>query len=553
MKKLNLDWITDVIGEDYKNWKKGDVVTVKAQTGTGKTHFIKTKLIPYMKSYEKMLLVCNRVNLKRQSKKDLFTYFNIPLPNTLKELDDVVTVGNVTITSYQAIAEFRNKANYGQGEAFDLNEYDYIVCDEAHHIISDSGFANKTDLAFMELIRNKHTNAVKVFITATMDEIIASINKSIEDIKAIGFGSYSDIKIHNYAPKGDYSYLNIKYFKDLNDITKTIKNDRYSDYKWLVFVHSAKNGQLMSKELDGICSNSYIDKNTDIEENEDLKSIIIDSKFNSKVLISTKCLDNGINIKDEQVKNIVVMTFDKTTFIQEIGRIRIDIENAPEINLFIPTFDSRNFRGLLNDIEKKKAMLDEYEEDKNVFNMKYNRGLSKMYDDIFYIDKDGGFTINMNGYVRLYKDKLFMEDMEVKFKSDKDFAYVKEQLSWLELEDSFNVANLLPSVIDDVVSNELQNFLEDSYENEIPYTKDYFLDVMNSIIESDDNLRVTLNKLDGRKSRSKGQAIYNKLFTELYKNEIITHNFIVSSKPKLETTNGKRKKITYWVITIIES
>lgn len=36
-KRLNLDWVTDAVGDDYKNWRKGDVVKIKAQTGTGKT------------------------------------------------------------------------------------------------------------------------------------------------------------------------------------------------------------------------------------------------------------------------------------------------------------------------------------------------------------------------------------------------------------------------------------------------------------------------------------------------------------------------------------
>lgn len=68
----------------------------------------------------------------------------------------------------------------------------------------------------------------------------------------------------------------------------------------------------------------------------ELDSIINNSKFNRKVLIATKTLDNGINIKDNKVKNIVIMAWDKITFIQMLGRRRVNIEDADTVNLYIP-------------------------------------------------------------------------------------------------------------------------------------------------------------------------------------------------------------------------
>lgn len=77
--KLNIERITDVIGDDYyKKWRSGDVVKIQAQTGSGKTHFIVNTLANQLLEYEfnpkmneKMLILCNRINLKRQLKKDL--------------------------------------------------------------------------------------------------------------------------------------------------------------------------------------------------------------------------------------------------------------------------------------------------------------------------------------------------------------------------------------------------------------------------------------------------------------------------------------------------
>lgn len=42
--KLNLKFVSDVIGEDYKKWKRGEIVLISAQTGTGKNYFIENVL-----------------------------------------------------------------------------------------------------------------------------------------------------------------------------------------------------------------------------------------------------------------------------------------------------------------------------------------------------------------------------------------------------------------------------------------------------------------------------------------------------------------------------
>ena len=69
-------------------------------------------------------------------------------------------------------------------------------------------------------------------------------------------------------------------------------------------------------------------------DNSELKKYIIENeRFECKVLITTSVLDNGVNIKDDDVTNIIIDSFDKVTFIQEIGRIRIDIKNAKTIKL----------------------------------------------------------------------------------------------------------------------------------------------------------------------------------------------------------------------------
>ena len=55
-------YITDEIGEKYKEWGAGDKVFITAPTGTGKTHFILNILLPYAAKYNKCVSVQNPVS-----------------------------------------------------------------------------------------------------------------------------------------------------------------------------------------------------------------------------------------------------------------------------------------------------------------------------------------------------------------------------------------------------------------------------------------------------------------------------------------------------------
>lgn len=542
--KLKLEWVTDVIKEDYKNWNLGDVVTIQAQTGTGKTYFVKNKLVPYLEDWEEMLIVANRINLKRQLKNDLFDYYNTPIPTT-EDIDDVTKIGNVTIMSYQQIAEMQNGDNYNLFN-MNLNKFKYIVCDECHFFLSDASFNNKCDLAFEQLIIGRHTHSIKIFISATIEEIEQSINKCFNDSVSRCFGSLvNKNQIHKYSTGVDYSYLDITYFKKINDIISTIKNDE-SENKWLIFINSISNGTYIIDQLTEYCAVNIITKDTNIEENDDLKLIINQGKFKSKVLICTKAMDNGINIQDELVKNIVIDTYDKTTFIQELGRIRVDINNPYTVNLYINTKSYSSFNTLLNkQYLPKQRLIDLYNNNINEFNMTYSRNYGVLPKDIFILNDNNDkspFDINILGYARLIRDIEFCELMKAQFELFKKYAFILEQLSWIERDDSFSEFNLMEDVVDMEIGNELKLFLESAFYNDDRFTKEYFINEINEIIERDNGLKNLLYKTDNGKTRTKGSKKLNELF------RMCGYGYIVGSKIIKETVNGKRKNITYWTV-----
>lgn len=454
-KKLNLKWVAEAIGDNYKKWNKGDIILLQSQTGTGKTWFIKNVLIDYIEDFEKVLLVCNRTNLKRQLKNDLLKKYGLEVPETIEELDKITTIENIVITSYHAIQYSVFDRNYGLGKS-DLSNFDYIILDECHYILTDGSFNNQTRFAYEELIRTYHKNSIKIFISATMDELIQPIYNHLN--KLLGYKP----NVFEYSTGVDYSYINTSYFKNIKDIIATIQNDK-SDDKWLIFVSNINDAGKIKEAIGDDCS--IIKSGTTEKENDELSSIINNSRFEKKVLVTTKALDNGINIDDKQVKHIVIMAWDRTTFIQMLGRKRIDIEDAQTVNLYISTRYKKSFLKKIFEYDKKKKEIELYRTDRNLFNRKYDNDLKSIgkLSDLFYKEKEGKsgkWKINPVGNYRLHQDLEFAKYMVEKFKLGGNFVFANEQLSWLGLGHTFCESNLIENVILKKEVEKLEDYLE---------------------------------------------------------------------------------------------
>ena len=452
--KLNLDYVTNIIGDTYKDWKSGDVVTIEAQTGTGKNYFIENILIPWINP-NKVLFLSNRTNLKRQVKRRLLEKHGLDIPETLEELDEIKTIENVTISSYHALQYSSLNEKY-KGKLFDLSRYSAIVLDECHFVFSDSGYNNLCRFTYKKLIATHYSNLIKIFMSATMGEVIKPIKYYID--KMLG----NKFKLHTYETGKDYSNVNVKYIEHYNYkniITNLILNDK-TDEKWLIFISDLKDGYKIMENI-GEDKCSIIKSGT---KSEELISIINDDIFKKKVLIATKALDNGINLKDNLLKNIVILAWDKTSLLQMLGRKRIDINNPQEVNLYISTRSKKAFQGLLRKYNRKQEDIDLLlleDDHKCSFNNKYDNKLSKISDDIIYKDsKTNEFMINPIGQARLKKDINFAEYMIEQFENTDKFAYIKQQLRWLEMEYMFDEKNFIEEIILESEIETLEYYLE---------------------------------------------------------------------------------------------
>ena len=434
--KLNLEWVTNVIGDSYKEWKNGDEIIIKAQTGTGKTYFIKNVLIPYMDADEQMLIVCNRRHLKQQIKRDLlrktFEESKIKVCETFKvdsiddltygQLEKITRIDNVTIISYQSLAYKMVKREEGNND-FDFSQFKYVVFDECHFILADSEFNNITRYALAKILEHEFYTT-KIYISATIEEV----KSMIVNRRRLGKNKYIE-----YSTGVDYSYIEVtatKYLHRVNDMYNLIINDK-SDDKWLVFVTNLKIGMELAEKL-GEDMAKFIKAG---DKGQEINNIINYSKFDCKVLISTKCLDNGININDLQLKNIIILEYDEVTFIQELGRIRVDINNAPKINLYIPMRSRLSFEAIYKQkIQPKLAQVNLFKDCEKEFQIAYRNNHKAVKSDLFYLDIDTNkWCINKCGLTQLNRVATFTERIIDELKENK-YAYVKEVARWLNLD-----------------------------------------------------------------------------------------------------------------------
>lgn len=535
--KLNLKWVADSIGNDFIKWRKGDTVLISAQTGTGKTWFIKNVLLDFMESYEKLLFVCNRTNLKRQIKNDLLDKFDYDAPDDIDVLDKITTIdGRITIASYHAIHNEIIEEMYGDGSC-NFDHYDYVVFDECHFLYADGAFNNKIRLAYERIVNKQYDNPIKIFISATIHEISPHIKMAVDLENEIShaFGN-KGAKIHEYNTGIDYSYIKPKYFKRIDNIINLIKNDK-SNEKWMIFISDLNVGYKILEEL-GEDNCSLIKSGT---KSDELDSIINTSKFNKKVLVCTKALDNGININDPLLKNMVIMAWDQISFIQMLGRKRINIENADQVNLFIQTRYKKAFKSKLQGYNDKMSDVNLREQNPTLFYKKYDNDLKDFSErnDIFYRDGETGeIEINPIGKKRLIKDIEFAEYMINRFGKKNEFAFIHEQLSWLGLSDSSPSENLIEDVVSYDEVRSLEKYLDSISGKKL--FEDGQLKLSNLIIRQ----LITISKnVDYRTEKLKPSTLENIIREQL--------NLPYAVSKSIPETKGEMRNKRYIIITKI--
>lgn len=356
-------YISEVINDDYKGWKTGDIILIKSPTGSGKSEFIKKKLLNWCKDQHKsMLLLSNRTLLYKQQVSDI-------------ESDLNGVFSKITLGLYQSFNE-------------GIEDYDFVVCDECHYFFEDASFNRNTDIIYKKI--QNYSAGIVILLSATPELIKARLKGRISKEYTL------PLIIKNYTL---YQYW---YRKTVPIIIEQIRRD-YPDEKIMYFSRSAKdayNTSILFSNSIFICSQGNSEYSRYINK-EERKNIEQKSIFNCNLLCATTALDNGINVKDLAVKHIILDVFTPVSTVQCLGRKRIEDENE-HINIYIKNCGKKLIIGFMNDAKSKlQPSVDLEKLSEKDFAIKYNKKhIGKMLDLIYDENLHDGFKFEVNECMR---------------------------------------------------------------------------------------------------------------------------------------------------------
>lgn len=402
--------VTDIIKEeDVRSWKQGSNILISAGTGVGKSYFCKHTL--YQLANEtggKILMLIHRSNCVEQ--------FKCEIENDGKS--DVITV-----ITYQSLEYSRLKNT----NKINLNDFQYIICDEFHYFFNDSSFNNKTAISFNMIINQ--TNSIKLFMSATGDNMANYMKRYMKKHEL-------DDAIEYDIPK-DFSFINkLTFFHKDATMEEFIKNGIENGGKGIFFIQSAEKAYKLYLKYKKHClfnCSTNNNKYYDAVDKEKINKMLMEQKFDEQFLITTSCFDAGINIIDRELKHIIIDIVDIGSLIQCMGRKRIQ-DDDDKVNVYIKILNNQKLAGLKRSMEQKVEMAEFYM--KNSYSMdklieKYpmqNDINNILYDDHTY-NKAG--DIISNTYTKKVNELMYFKkrediaDYELMMKKYGKFGYCK--------------------------------------------------------------------------------------------------------------------------------
>lgn len=264
--------------------------------------------------------------------------------------------------------------------------------------------------------------------------------------------------------------------------------------------------------------------------------IIENETFSTRILIATKVIDNGINIKDDRVKHIFIEFIYDTDIIQALGRLRIEKQR---INLYIPDLNKKYFRTIMNDVSHNLNIVFDYfcfldnndydnlgETEKKLIRMDYLNENSK--GDLKILNNNG--TLNKAKHI-------CMEYFEMQLDTIKKIGYLKyvAELLYNNQHEADNFIKFENIDFKHALYNSLDSFLDNRMYKEDRKEFRKFLQ---------ENSMVNLVK---RPERVKSMSLntINKCFEELELPYIIKN---IQDKDRSSQNYNK----TYWVLSKLD-
>jgi len=353
--KIEEESDTQIIDKSIDRWEPTQTVFISAQTGRGKNHFIENTLLPYVRELnlknitnQKVLILSNRIALRLQINDRLKQGIS---SNDYDE-DIMLSMGDFAdVMMYQGIL---NKVDYLKSiQKSKDKSYIFVICDEAHFFTSDAMFNPYTE-KILHAITTTFQNAIRVYMTATPYECLGYIRE--REWKNVGASNLL------YHFKRDYSYLNIKYYSHYDELEDIITES--GKEKWLVFIDHIEEGKRYGRSLesllevideekeDSVANSKVYVVHAGSKRESRYQRIVASERLekDTKVLIATSVIDNGVNLRN--VQNVVVSDVSIVKCVQMLGRARA--ERNERITLYIKRFDEKHLKKRIDQLENQR-------------------------------------------------------------------------------------------------------------------------------------------------------------------------------------------------------
>lgn len=437
-------WLVNGIQEDYKNWlprgverhQKASRIFIESPTGTGKSSFVLDKLFPFAaENNYNVLYLANRFALNQQIKNALAR--KLEVKGKIKKDEATFYLPEsfccLTVINYQAISLDSTAL-----ETF-LSDYAYIVFDEAHFFVEDSLFNAKTGL-LLKSVLDASPDAVWIFLSATLDgseELLLAAADKIQPNNLIDANlNKLVLRDHRIVYKNNYqsAVYTPSFFRGIDDLMPVI--NRTVGEKWLIFVSSIQRGKALQQRIKKETGRKAVFLSSENKAGKRWEMLSAEERYDEDVLIATKVLDNGVNIRDEDVRHIVIPFCDRTEFMQMLGRRRTHEGERVCLYVEVPTIQKINT--LRHGVETKRKAINGVNgcapNKKNALLAKMWEAGRKDINSLFYINKDGNLTSNFLAEKKLKQLSDFYGMLAAHYKEGA--CYEKTVLTWIKMEKS---------------------------------------------------------------------------------------------------------------------
>ena len=167
--------ITELVKENFKNWRAGTRIVFDAGVNSGKTYFILNVLLPWAyQKHWKIIYLCNRVPLRNEIQQEVerlgrteekVGHWNHDLRQIVYESRvENKYKDTIRVETYQWMEAFC-KAN-PEGAMDYLKSFRYIVADEYHYLLTDATINKYIDFSYVTLNELTKYRPV-IFMSAT--------------------------------------------------------------------------------------------------------------------------------------------------------------------------------------------------------------------------------------------------------------------------------------------------------------------------------------------------------------------------------------------------